>query len=82
MNLKTRVERLENLIGIENEIPPLILIKVKNQQKGSQDRGTLGFAVIPGPSCGKHGETLTRDAGESEKVFLKRCNTQYAEIYT
>ena len=81
MNLESRVARLENLLFVNSEPPPLIFIKIASSEKGSQDEGTLGFAVIPGPSCGKNGAFLFRDEGESSNAFLERCSTQYAEVY-
>ena len=82
MDLEKRVERLENRIGVTDATAPLVLIKVMDQQKNSQDQGSVRLGVIPGRSCGHHGQTLTRDTGESESSFLERCETRYSEIYT
>ena len=81
MNLKSRVEKLESLIGVFDEDPPLLFIRVANNEKNSTDPGTVRLGIIPGRSCGYQGQTLMRNPGEDEDDFLIRCQKEYSELY-
>ena len=81
MNLKSRVERLENLIGVFDEDPPLILIKIASGERGSKDQGRFNIAIVPGPACGHKGAFLTRDEDEDQDAFLSRCSKRYDGLY-
>ena len=81
MNLENRIERLENRIGVGDEIPPLIRIDVVDSKKGSTDPGIPLFIVIPGQIGGFQGTTLFRAEDESPNDFLKRCEKKYSEFY-
>ena len=81
MNIQQRLKRLENLIGVFDEDPPLLFIRVANNEKNSTDPGTVRLGVIPGRSCGYQGQTLMRNPGEDEDDFLIRCQKEYSELY-
>ncbi len=81
MNLKGRVERLESLIGVEEEDLPLILINVQDQSRNSQDEGILQMATIPGRPGGEQGYTLHRAEGEDQADFLARAEQQHKDFY-
>lgn len=81
MSLETRIERLENFIGVGNEIQPLIVINSTDCRKGSKDKGTPLLAIVPGKIRGPHGVTLTRAENEAPDDFLKRCESKHTEIY-
>ena len=81
MNIVKRVERLENLIGIIEQDPPLLFIRVANNERGSMDPGTVRLGVIPGRPREKHGAFLIRNEGEGLDDFLERCDTRYSEVY-
>ena len=78
--LEYRIQRLEALLSPEADAP-LILINVRDQQRGSTDPGSIQIAVVPGRSCGRQGVFLTRRADESECDFLTRCESGYDETY-
>jgi len=79
--LECRIQRLEDLIGIFDEDPPLLFIRVANNEKNSTDPGTVRLGIIPGRSCGYQGRTLMRNPGENEDDFLTRCESEYDELY-
>lgn len=81
MNLEQRISKLENRIGIGDEIPPIIVITIANQSKGSQDKGTPTIIVVPGQIGGPRGITMFRDKDENPSLFLKRCEKKHAEFY-
>lgn len=81
MNMNERITRLEDRIGIKDEIPPMILIKIADQRRGSTDTGTAQMGIVPGKICGPQGAFLIRDESESSDAFLERCSTQYDKIY-
>ena len=79
-DLEYRIQRLEALLSLEADAP-LILINVRDQQRGSTDPGTVRLGIIPGRSCGYQGETLMRNPGEDQDDFLLRCDKRYSELY-
>ena len=79
-DLEYRIQRLEALLSLEADAP-LILINVRDQQRGSTDPGTVRLGIIPGRSCGYQGQTLMRNPGEDEDDFLIRCQKEYSELY-
>lgn len=81
MDLESRILKLEDMVGITDEKPPLIRIDVMDCRKGSTDPGTPGIAIVPGKIRGPSGVTLTRAEDEDPDIFLKRCNAKYSEIY-
>ena len=81
MDLEKRVGRLESLIGIIKEDPPLLFIKTVNCEKNSTDPRVLDFGVIPGKIRGTKGQFLTRHTGEDQDSFLSRCSAAYSQVY-
>jgi hypothetical protein len=81
MDLKGRIERLESLVGVDAQIPPLIVISTLDCRKDSQDAGDPTFAVIPGKIGGPPGFTLNRAEDETENDFLKRGEAKHQEFY-
>jgi hypothetical protein len=81
MSIEQRILKLEDLVGITDEIPPLVVITVKNCEKNSTDPGVPAIGIIPAPACGTPGASLTRNEDETPDDFLERCNVKYAEIY-
>lgn len=82
MDMRTRIERLENRIGVGNAIPPLVRIDIKNCSKNSVDKGRPAIAVIPGKLNGPCGKTLFRNQDEAETDFLERCEAEYNKFYS
>lgn len=80
MNLESRISRLENRIGVRDEIPPMVVITVSDQSKNSTDQGTPTIAIVPG-QIGSPGFSLTRAETETPADFLRRCNAKHSEIY-
>jgi hypothetical protein len=81
MNLETRISKLEDKAGITDEIPPLVVITVKDCSRVSQDPGTPQMAIVPARQIGSHGISLTRREGEDPDTFLKRCEKKHSEFY-
>jgi hypothetical protein len=82
MDLKSRIERLESLIGVSDDgDPPMIIISVMDCSKDSKDsEGIPTIAIIPG-RIGSHGFDLTRGKTEAPADFLKRSEKKYSEFY-
>jgi len=81
MNLERRISELEDRIGVTDQAHPLIILMAKNCEKGSIDEGTPFYGIIPAPAIGTPGASLTRGETEDPDIFLKRCESKYAEIY-
>lgn len=81
MNMEKRLERLEDLIGVGDEIPPLIRIDAMDCSRGSTDPGTPTIGVIPGKIGGPCGVTLFREKNEDPDSFLERCEAKHAKFY-
>lgn len=81
MNLKDRVEKLEDLIGVTGEIPPLIRIDIQDCSGNTDDEGTPAIGIIPGKPGGLCGFTLLRAEDETGANFLKRCEAKHSNFY-
>ena len=79
-NLESRVQRLEDLVGIEEQDLPIIYIYSKDCSKNANSKARPSMAIIPGKP-GRPGLEISKAQGESPEEFLDRVEEASLEFY-